>query len=99
MSDALHADINLGYTKLGEADGSRSQWRWAAAAAYALGGAFGISGELSGAARSGDKAQTEALAAVTWAWSKKVVLDVALAQRISASGDRRRVLAGASLLF
>lgn len=93
-------DINLGVTRLGVVDtGSRNQWSWAAAMSRSISGPWGAAFELAGNARRGTRSTAQAMLAVSYAWSRKIVLDVGFARGLNSASIDRSVFAGIAILL
>lgn len=94
-------DLNIGAARLGasEIGTSRTQWSWAASLARSLDEHWGIAGELSGITRCGTSPENQALFAIGYALSKRVVLDAGIAIGVSRAAADRSLFFGVSFLL
>ena len=94
-------DLNINATRLGVFDAGTGQtkWGWAATLSHALDERWGIAAELSGAARRGTLPENQALMAVAYTLSKRVVLDFGMAVGVSRAAADRNFFAGVSFLL
>jgi hypothetical protein len=93
-------DLNLNATRLGAWDegSGRTQTGWATTLSRPLDARWSIAGELSGTARRGVARETQALFAVGYALSKRVVLDAGFAVGASRAAADRSIFFGVSFL-
>jgi hypothetical protein len=95
-------DLNVNVTELGnvQADESSKLWGWAATWSTALNDTWGIAAEFSGASRQGKDPNSQFLAAVNYATSKRVVWDAGFASAINPLPGAMQwsVFAGVSVL-
>jgi hypothetical protein len=94
-------DFNLGYTKLGAAQPGkgRSCLGWAVAASRDLTARWGVALEMSGTGRRATCGEPQALAALTYRWSRRVVLDFGIAVGLTPAAPDRTFIAGFTVLF
>ena len=94
--DATHIDVNVGAARLGAVDAGEGPWQgaWAVAASHPLSGKFGITGEVSGVVQRGTAARSQALVALNYNVSPKLVLDVAVAAGLSRAAADWQLMAG-----
>jgi hypothetical protein len=94
-------DLNLGATRLGahEAGSSATKWSWAGTLSRSLDERWSIAGELSGTARHGGPPENQALVALGYALSKRVVLDAGLSVGLSDAATDRSYFLGISFLL
>jgi hypothetical protein len=78
-------DLNVNVTELGNVlpDESNKLWGWAATWSTALNDTWGIAAEFSGASRQGQDPNSQFLAAVNYATSKRVVWDAGFSSAIN----------------
>ena len=97
----LHADINMGYTRLGAVDpeASRHLYSWATAISCAVNDRWGVSGEVSGQTQPGAADTTQFLWALTYNLSPRVVLDAGTAWGLNTAAPDTTVFAGVTMLF
>jgi hypothetical protein len=101
FGSALHADVNLGLSRLGliGAGESRHEALWALALSDAVGPRWGIVGELSGNHQVGTDSRGQILFAGTYSPSKRVTWDFGTARGITAATPAWTVFAGATFLL
>ncbi len=101
LDGGWHIDANLGAVRLGAADPGqgRNQGLWALGASYALGPKWSLATDISGSAQRGTTAASQWLGAVSYSWSKRVVLDFGLARGLSDAAPKRSVFAGMTVLL
>lgn len=94
-------DFNTAATRLGavNAGEGRTELGWAASAERSIGGEWGSVLEVSGAARSGTRAETQGLAALTYALSRRTVLDFGAAAGLSRAAPDLTLFAGVATRF
>lgn len=94
-------DINLGALHLGSvgAGESHNGWSWAAAASRELTEKWGVTGEFSGAGRRGAATQSQALTALTYKLSNRVVLDAGMAWGINQAAPDWTAFGGIAVLL
>ena len=99
--DALHLDVNLGEAHGGAEQTGVSLWQtaWAAAISRPLFGDWGAAFELSGIYQSGSAAQSRALFALNYNWSRRLVLDCGTAYGLTHAAHDRSFFAGATVLI
>jgi hypothetical protein len=92
----VHIDVNVAGTHLGAVDTGQGQWQggWAIAASHPLGEQFGVTGEVSGLVQRGTSARTQGLVALNYNVSHALVLDVAVAARMSRAAPDWQLMAG-----
>jgi hypothetical protein len=92
----VHVDLNLGGVHIGSVDTGLGRWQgaWATAASHPLDERFAVKAELSGIAKHGTPAQTQALVALSYNVSRALVLDVAVAAGLSRSAADLQVMTG-----
>ncbi|HWZ73862.1 MAG TPA: transporter [Casimicrobiaceae bacterium] len=92
----VHVDINVAGVRLGAVDAGQGTWQggWAVAASHPLDERFGITGEVSGLVQRGTSAQAQGLLALNYNVSRALVLDVAVAARLSGGAPDWQLMAG-----
>ncbi len=98
---ALHADVNIGVTRLGntQPSSSRDQVLWAIAVSRDLGAGWGLSGEVSGTDQGGVSPSTQLLLATSYSPRKSIAWDFAVARVRSAAVSSWSILAGGTFLL
>jgi hypothetical protein len=98
---AMHLDLNLGEVHGGEQPGGVSHWQttWAAALSTSLTDRWGTAFELSGAHQRGMATQSQALVALSYGVSPRLVLDAGGAYGLTRAAHDRSFFAGATLLI
>lgn len=96
-----HFDVNLGWTRQGETvpGESRNQFGWAMAVSHPITNAWGAALELAGTTRQGVDDTAQFLAAASYNWSKRVVLDGGAAFGLNKATPDVTVFAGAVVLL
>lgn len=93
-------DLNLNATHLGRVDeGAGTQWGWAASVSRNLDPRWSVAGELSGSGRRGTTGQGQALFALGYALSERVVLDAGFAVGVTRATADRGAFFGISFLL
>ncbi|HLP97828.1 MAG TPA: hypothetical protein VK149_05235 [Sideroxyarcus sp.] len=94
-------DINLNATRLGDALAGESAYLYGLSGTVfrPLDDKWGVMAEVSGVMRKGTTAQSQVLAAVSYEWSNRLVLDAGLSAGISSAAHRVAVFAGMSMLL
>lgn len=94
-------DVNLNVSRLGEQEPGvhRIQWGWATTISRALDAQWSVAGELSGIARRGAPVDNQALFALGYAISKRLVLDAGFAVGLSKAAPDRSLFLGVSVLL
>lgn len=94
-------DINLNATKLGDALPGESAWQygWSGTVFRPVDDKWGVMAEVSGTLRSGVAPQSQWLAAASYEWSSRLVLDAGLSAGISGASHRLALFAGMSMLL
>ena len=95
----VHVDINVAGVRLGAVDVGQGTWQggWAVAASRPLDERFGVTGEVSGLVQRGTSAQAQGLVALNYDVSRALVLDVAVAARLSRAAPDWQLMAGMTL--
>jgi hypothetical protein len=98
---ALHLDVNLGEAHGGAQPAGVSLWQttWAAAISHPLAGDWGAAFELSGIYQQGVATQSQALFALDYNWSRRLVLDCGAAYGLTHDAHDRSFFAGATFLI
>lgn len=98
---ALHLDLNLGELNGGEIPPgvSSSQTTWAAALSGSFAGDWGAALEISGVHQRGVATASQALAAISYNVSHRLVLDGGAAYGLGHGAHDRSVFAGATILI
>lgn len=98
---ALHLDLNLGGEYLTAHPAGASSWQsdWAAATSIALTPAWGAAFELSGSQQRGVPTRSQALFALSYAVSNRLVLDAGGARGLTRLAHDRSLFAGATVLL
>lgn len=99
---AMHLDVNMGGTRYTSYPVHASSWQnmWAAAVSHPLAGEdFGIAFELSGAAQRGADHSHQALAAINYNASRRVVLDFGAAYGLDRAAHDRSLFCGGTFLL
>ena len=96
-----HLDVNLGEAHGGAEPAGVSLWQttWAAAISHPLAGDWGAAFELSGVYQSGTATQSQALFALNYNWSRRLVLDCGAAYGLTHAAHDRSFFAGATFLI
>ena len=91
-----HVDVNVGGTWFGAPDEGQGRWQgmWAVAASRPVPQGFTVTGELSGVAQHGARAQTQALVGLDYNVTPQVVLDAAVAKGLSRAAADWQLTAG-----
>lgn len=94
-------DINIGARRLGEveAGADRVQWGWAVTLSRSLNDRWSVAGELSGITRSGAAPKGQALFAVGYTVSKRLVVDAGFAIGTNSAAPNHSVFIGLAYLF
>jgi len=94
-------DFNLGYTRLGavQPGTGRGCLGWAVAASRDLTARWGVALEMSGTGHRATCGEPQALAALTYRWSRRVVLDFGVAAGLTPAAPDRTFIAGFTVLF
>lgn len=98
----FHSDVNMNATRLGDAqepEVSRQIIGWSAGISHLLNEKIGVGIELSGTRQSGNGNSTQWLASVSFAVSKKLVLDLYAAREHAAGTYTNKVGGGFTYLF
>jgi hypothetical protein len=97
----MHADLNLGITRLGTVPStvSRDQILWAIAISRDLGAGWGLAGEVSGIDQSGVSASTQVLLAASYSARKSITWDFGVARAAAGTTTSWSVLAGGTFLL
>jgi hypothetical protein len=97
----FHADLNLGARYAGDkvAGLSRNSFFYSGGLSRALGGGWGVGGELSGTRQSGAGTSTTVLGAVTYTVSKNLALDATLSRARASGENANGVGIGMTYLF
>lgn len=95
-SDIAHVDINVGGMRLGAPDEGQGRWQgmWAVAASRPVPQGFTITGEVSGVAQHGTRAQTQALVGLDYNITPQFVIDAAIAKGLSRAASDWQLTAG-----
>src|SRR5262245_53279126 len=95
-SDIAHVDVNVGGTRLGAVDEGQGRWQalWAIAASHPLWQVFTITGEVSGIAQHGTRAQTQALVGINYTATPQLVFDAGVAKGLSHAAADWQLTAG-----
>ena len=98
---ALHLDLNLADAHASAHDATSSPWQttWAAAISRPLTEDWGAALELSGTHQRGNATTSQALVAVNYNLSHRVVLDTGAAYGLTRAAHDRSVFAGATVLL
>ena len=98
---AMHLDVNLAETHGGDVPPQVSSWQtgWAAAISRPLAGNWGGAFELSGIYQQGAATQSQALFALSYNWSRQLVLDCGAAYGLTHAAHDRSLFAGATFLI
>ena len=97
----FHLDVNLEEARGEEVPIGVSSWQttWAAAISRPLAGNWGSAFELSGTHQSGAATQSQALFALNYNWSRRLVLDGGLSYGLTHAAHDRGFFAGATFLI
>jgi len=97
----LHLDVNIGAVHYAQHDTDVSAWQqtYAAAISWPFGSDWGGALEVSGAHQAGSPTQSQALAALNYNLSPRVVLDAGYARGLAHEAHDRSVFAGATVLL
>jgi hypothetical protein len=98
---AAHLDVNLVEAHGGAQPADVSPWQttWAAAISRPIAGDLGAAFELSGIYQQRAATQSQALFALNYNWSRKLVLDCGAAYGLTHAGHDRSIFAGATFLI
>ena len=98
---ALHLDLNLGALNGGELPPGVSSWQttWAAAVSGSLAENWGAAFEFSGVHQTGIATASQALAAISYNVSHRLVIDGGAAYGLGHGAHDRSVFAGATVLI
>lgn len=98
---AAHVDVNVGATYFSEHAVQASAWQraWAVALSHPLGEAFGAALELSGTAQRGAGHSHQALAALNYNATRRVVFDVGVAYGLDRAAHDRSLFCGGTFLL
>ena len=96
-----HLDVNLEEAHGGAEPTGVSLWQttWAAAISHPISGDWGAALELSGIYQSGAATQSQALFALNYNWSRRLVLDCGAAYGLTHAAHDRSFFAGATFLI
>ena len=97
----LHVDVNIGAAHYAQHETGVSAWQqtYAAAVSWPFSPAWGGAFEVSGAHQAGAPTQSQALAALNYNLSPRVVLDAGAARGLAHGAHDRSVFAGATVLL
>jgi hypothetical protein len=98
---SAHLDVNVGGTRYTSYPVHASPWQsaWAAAISRPLNEAFGIAFELSGTAQRGADHSHQALAAINYNASRRVVFDAGVAYGLDHTAHDRSLFCGGTFLL
>ncbi len=98
---AAHLDLNLGGTRYTMKTLGASSWQsaWAAALSHPLGAGFGAAFEISGTAQHGAGHSHQALAALNYNLSHRVVFDAGIAYGLDRTAHNRSLFCGGTFLL
>ncbi len=98
---AAHLDLNLGGTRYTNHPPRASAWQnaWSGALSHPLGEAFGVAFELSGNAQRGADHGHQALGAINYNASRRVVLDFGAAYGLDHAAHDHSVFCGGTFLL
>ncbi len=101
LPNELHLDTNLIATRLGAVatNQGRYQWGWAAAVSRQFGDKWTLAGDLSGTGQAGSPSTAQFLAALSYALTRRVVLDAGFAAGLNSSTPSFNVFAGMTMLI
>jgi hypothetical protein len=101
LGTALHADLNIGLTRLGWAPPgeSRRQAMWALALSDAVSPHWGVVGELSGNRQVGTEYRGQILVAASYSPSKRITWDFGAARGMTPATPVWTVFAGSTFLL
>jgi hypothetical protein len=96
-----HLDVNLGWTRQGEivSGESRNQFGWAAAVSHPFNDIWGGALEVAGTTRQGVEDTAQLLGALSYNWSKRIVLDCGAGFGLNKATPDVTVFAGAVVLL
>jgi len=96
----LGVDLNLGYTRLGDAPSGTGKDRvfWAASAGYAITPRWGMGGEFAGTARQSVKPFAQFLAFTNYVVAPRVVADTGRAFGLNGASQEWTAFAGLTIL-
>ncbi len=100
FAHSLHADFNLGLTRLGSADPSTShhQAMWAAALQDGVSARWGIVAELSGTRQGGTRSTAQLLGGATFSPGKRVTWDFGVARGLNSPSPGWTLFVGTTFL-
>lgn len=98
---AAHVDVNVGATYFSEHAAQASAWQraWAVALSHPLSAAFGAALELSGNAQRGAGHSHEALAALNYNATRRIVFDFGIAYGLDRAAHDRSLFCGGTFLL
>jgi hypothetical protein len=101
LPNELHLDTNLMTTRLGAVatNQGRYQWAWAAAVSRQFGDKWTLAGDLSGTGQAGSPSTAQFLSALSYALTRRVVLDAGFAAGLNSSTPSFNVFAGMTMLI
>jgi hypothetical protein len=101
LGTTLHADLNVGFTRLGLArvGESRHQTLWALALSDAIGPRWGLVGELSGNRQVGTDDRSQVLFAASYSPNKRITWDFGSTRGKTAARPRWTVFAGSTFFL
>jgi hypothetical protein len=96
-----HLDVNLGGTRFTMSSAGASHWQsaWAVALSRAITSSLGAAVEISGSAQRGASHSHQALVAVNYNLSRRVVLDTGVALGLDRAAHDRSLFAGGTFLL
>jgi hypothetical protein len=101
LGTVLHADLNVGLTRVGliRAGESRHQAEWALALSDAVGPRWGLVGELSGSRQVGTDDRGQFLFAASYSPNKRITWDFGIARGMTAATPGWTVFTGSTFLL
>ena len=95
-SDIAHVDINVGGTRFGAPGEGQGRWQgmWAVAGSRPIPQGLTVTGEVSGVAQHGTRAQTQGLVGLDYNVTPQLVLDAAVAKGLSRAANDWMLTAG-----
>ncbi|MDH2916586.1 MAG: hypothetical protein PXX77_06875 [Gallionella sp.] len=94
-------DVNVNVSKLGDAAANESayEYGWSGTVFRPVDDQWGVMVEVSGTMREGFMPQSQWLAAASYEWSRRVVLDAGLSAGIDSASHRVALFGGLSVLL
>jgi hypothetical protein len=101
FAENWHTDINVVATHTGGVDAGVGHWQkgWATALSRSLNEQWGVVGELSGTAQTGNASTAQALIAASYSVSRAVTLDIGVSRGLSPASGGWSAFSGITFLL